>query len=221
METPLWPSLETASRIFDVANIVLIISLVLGVAATAALVWMGGVKEAYLDRDLANTNERAALAEQKTAEAQLKLEELRAQMRPRHLSQAQQEAIAQKLKDLKGQSVTLGVKPSSNENEWLVRWLGAPFSMAGWKVEINTGDALTNRYVPDGILVQSTRDPRSITIAQRVTDALNAEGLYATTAPLLDIDLASPLPPSDPRAVRLLVVVGDKPVIPLIEGQKK
>lgn len=219
METPLWPSLETASRIFDIANAVLVVSLVLGVAATAVLVWMGGIKEAYLNQELAVTNERAALAEQKTAEAQLKLEELRVQIRPRHITQAQQNAIAEKLKNFKGQSVTLGVSPSNSENQWLVRWLGAPFSMAGWNVEINSGDALINRYVPDGILVLSTRYPRSIATAQQVADAFNAEGLYATTAPLLDIDLASPLLPDDPRALRILVVVGDKPVIPLIETQ--
>lgn len=216
----MWPSLETATWLFDAANIVLVVSLVFGVASTAIVVWMGGVKEAYLNSELANTNERAAKAEQQTAEARLQLELLRKQARPRHITQAQQGAIAGKLSGFNNQMVALGVNPSTNENEWLVRWLGAAFSMAGWKVEIHTGDAARNRFVPDGILVQSTRHPHSITVAKKVEEALNAEGLVTSAAPLLDVDLPPPSDMSDPRSFRLLVIVGDKPVIPQIEPVK-
>ncbi|TAK90286.1 MAG: hypothetical protein EPO06_09915 [Burkholderiaceae bacterium] len=181
MNNPLWPSLEIATRVFDWANIALIISLVAGVASTALVVWMGSIKEDYLEQELATTNERAAIAEQRTAEAQLKLEELRKQVRPRHITQAQQQEIANKLSAYKGHLVSLGVKPSNNENEWLVRWLGAAFSMAGWNVEIHSEEARSNRFVPDGILVQSTQHPDSISVAARVAEALNIEGLYTTT----------------------------------------
>jgi hypothetical protein len=44
-----WPSLEWASWIFDRASFVLVGSLVLGVAATVAIVWMGIVKEHHWD----------------------------------------------------------------------------------------------------------------------------------------------------------------------------
>jgi sterol desaturase/sphingolipid hydroxylase (fatty acid hydroxylase superfamily) len=40
-----WPSLDWASWIFDRASFVLVGSLVIGVAATVAIVWMGIVKE--------------------------------------------------------------------------------------------------------------------------------------------------------------------------------
>lgn len=216
----MWPSLETATWLFDAANTILVVSLVFGVASTAIVVWMGGVKEAYLKSELANTNERAAKAEQQTAEARLQLEQLRKQALPRHITQAQQGAIAGKLSGFNNQMVALGVNPSTNENEWLVRWLGAAFSMAGWKVEMNTGDAARNRFVPDGILVQSTRHPHSITVAEKVAEALNAEGLFTSAAPILDLDLPPPGDMSDPRSFRLLVIVGDKPVIPQIERVK-
>ncbi len=221
MDSPLWPSLETATRFYDWANIALIFSLIVGAAATVLVVWMSNVKEAYLERELAVTNERAAVAEQRTAEAQLKLEELRKQVRPRHITQAQQQKIANKIKAYKGYFVSLGVNPSNSENEWLVRWIAACFSMAEWKVQIHSGDAVKNRYVPDGILVQSTRHPDSITTAAHVAAAFNEEGLYTTVAPLLDLDVPVDINSKASHATRLLVIVGDKPVIPLIESEKK
>ena len=59
----MWPSFETASWLFDRANIVLIGAAAFGVAATILLVWMGNVKEAYLRKDLATTRERTELLE--------------------------------------------------------------------------------------------------------------------------------------------------------------
>ena len=44
-----WPSFETAARLQDAANIALIGALVIGVIATALVVWMGNVKEDYLE----------------------------------------------------------------------------------------------------------------------------------------------------------------------------
>lgn len=55
----MWPSFETAVRLQDAANIALIGALVIGVIATALVVWMGNAKEEYLRRDLAATNARA------------------------------------------------------------------------------------------------------------------------------------------------------------------
>lgn len=75
-----WPSFEIAARLQDIANFFLIGTLVVGVIATALVVWMGNVKEEYLRRDLADTNARAeeakadasqSLAAAKQAEANL------------------------------------------------------------------------------------------------------------------------------------------------------
>lgn len=63
----MWPPLETAVKLFDNANMVLIASLVIGVLATCIVVWMGNVKEDYLKHDLAATNERAAQANERAA----------------------------------------------------------------------------------------------------------------------------------------------------------
>jgi hypothetical protein len=61
--------LETAVRLFDGANILLIVALVAGVVATFIVVWMGNIKEEYSNRDIAESNERAAKAKLDSAVA--------------------------------------------------------------------------------------------------------------------------------------------------------
>jgi transposase-like protein len=79
----IWPSEATAARTYDIANIALIAALVLGVVATALIVWMGNVKEEYLKRDLAKvTNE--------TAKAQLETQRLKEQLAWREISSEQE-----------------------------------------------------------------------------------------------------------------------------------
>jgi len=102
----MWPSFATASWVYDWANVFLIGALTVGAASTVLVVWMGNVKEEYLRRDLASTsldathavlqttilakdiadaNERTAIAEQRAAEATLALEKFKA---PRELKEA-------------------------------------------------------------------------------------------------------------------------------------
>ncbi|MGY4514410.1 hypothetical protein [Bradyrhizobium sp. USDA 3650] len=64
-----WPSLETASWLFDRASFVLIGSLILGVLATGVIVWMGIVKEHHWDLLRDSSNEKVAALGLKTAEA--------------------------------------------------------------------------------------------------------------------------------------------------------
>ncbi len=64
------PSESVASRIYDIANVGLIVSLMLGVASTVLVVWMGNVKEEYLRRALSATTERAAIATERAGKAE-------------------------------------------------------------------------------------------------------------------------------------------------------
>ena len=117
----MWPSYETASSIYDKANIALLLGLVIGVIAMVLIVWMGNVKEEYLKLDVgaanavaekaradaANANVQAADANERTAniekhnlELQTTLErersarlKLEAQIAPRSLATAQREAL--------------------------------------------------------------------------------------------------------------------------------
>jgi hypothetical protein len=67
----MWPSLEVASRLYDWANIWLIIGLVLGAVSTVLIVWMGAVKEGYLKRDLADADLARLKLEEKLAPRRL------------------------------------------------------------------------------------------------------------------------------------------------------
>jgi len=67
----MWLSIDTASWIYDLANIGLIIGLVLGVICTVLAVWIGNVKEDYLNRALVDSRERTATLEKQSAESKL------------------------------------------------------------------------------------------------------------------------------------------------------
>jgi hypothetical protein len=63
----MWPSLETASRIADLANVSFIVSLVVGVVSTILIVWMASVKETHWDSERMASAERIAQLNNETA----------------------------------------------------------------------------------------------------------------------------------------------------------
>jgi multidrug efflux pump subunit AcrA (membrane-fusion protein) len=65
----MWPSVEAASWIYDIANTGLIIGLVLGVVCTVLVIWMGNIKEEHLNRALADSRLRTASLEKQSAES--------------------------------------------------------------------------------------------------------------------------------------------------------
>jgi hypothetical protein len=87
-----WPSLDWASWIFDRASFVLVISLIFGLAATVAIVWMGIIKEhhwdllrehagakiAAVELEAATSNERIATINNETARLSAEAESARA-----------------------------------------------------------------------------------------------------------------------------------------------
>jgi hypothetical protein len=68
----IWPSLEAATRAFDVANVVFWLSLVVGVFATAIIIWMGAVKERHWEQDRQTAGVRIAELDTRGREADAK-----------------------------------------------------------------------------------------------------------------------------------------------------
>ena len=99
-ESEMGPSLQTVTLMYDWANVALILSLVVGVIATAVIVWAGGRKEEYLDLELAQSKER-------TAQLELARAQIEAKIAPRRLTQEQQNALTKKLSPLEKQRGTL------------------------------------------------------------------------------------------------------------------
>lgn len=108
----MWPSLEAATRAFDFASVVFIVSLVVGVLATCVIVWMGTVKEAHWDNERRTSNERIATlttrgdearaeierAHESAEKARLESERLKAQLAWREVSAEQRERLADGLR---------------------------------------------------------------------------------------------------------------------------
>jgi hypothetical protein len=74
----MWPSLPVATSIADVANIVFIASLGVGVAATIVIVWMANVKESHWDREREQARERIIGLETQQEKARADAEKARA-----------------------------------------------------------------------------------------------------------------------------------------------
>jgi len=72
-EIKMWPSINVAVGLYDLGNIGLIIGLVIGVISTVLVVWMGNIKEEYLNRELAVSRERTASLEKQSTESQAEI----------------------------------------------------------------------------------------------------------------------------------------------------
>jgi len=173
----MWPSLETASRIYDGANITLVLALAFGVVATILIVWMGNVKEEYLRERIASLDL-----------ARVKLE---VRIADRKLTQVQQNELTRRLTDLKEQHGTVIASPSTPESEWFARILTAPLVAAGWKMEILPGTPTATVLQPTGVVIQYAIDPelplregsKEAEAAERLAIALNELGIDATAVP--------------------------------------
>lgn len=155
----MWPSLETASHIFDWAGFVLIGALTLGVVSTVLIVWMGIVKEHHWDDEkrqsaerisineketkravaesdkakegAALANERAAEANAKALEAQLALEKFKA---PRQFSPDETAKLIEFLTPFSGQEFQVTTYWEAKEPMEFTKQLVGTLMQSGWKV---------------------------------------------------------------------------------------
>ena len=193
---------ETAATVSDWANVLLVISLVLGVLSTYAIFIAGNVKEAALKREVAAASiktaelekEAAALEAQAEADrlARLKIE---ARMAPRSLSQQQQNELASTLSQFKNVRGTIIASPSTQESEWFARVLHAPLRAAGWEITVEPGTETAAVLQPRGVIVQFPIGPNdSVAIKGRqivpppgpwgpLAEALSEFGISATALP--------------------------------------
>jgi hypothetical protein len=186
----MWPSEAIASRIYDVANMVLIAALVAGVIATALVVWMGNVKEGYLRTALATLNSQAAQANQRAADAndratkaQLDLEKYKA---PRVIAESQEPIFIDSVKDSAGQQYMLSVA-NGQEAASLVCAIDRLLKSAGWKrfeqpapsivIGTDCGPIGANATSDVHVRVALTRTTETTEAADRLLNALAAAGV--------------------------------------------
>jgi hypothetical protein len=162
-------SSSLADRLFAISNVLLMAGAAAVLIGTIGTIVMSGVREqftneristneaitkrAIADSDIAKkgaaeATERAAIAEQRAAEADLKLEQFKA---PRVLSSDKQQGITDKLKPFAGTVFDAGIGPKGDpEPIYLIRSISAALSLAGWKFIPWTGggETLTEPPMP-------------------------------------------------------------------------
>ncbi len=210
----MWPSEEWASRLYDLANWFLIVALIVGAASTGLLVWMGNVKEEYLKRDLAATNERAAHAEERAAEANLELAKLKT---PRTLNPGQQKLISEALKGFAGTQFDMAINHDV-EAIGLLPSLENALKSAGWiEIDWKSGAPIaeinfTRKDLPavglvsiSGLVIQMHPEqvPTLGTAAQALASALDGQGIAAKAEPGIGF------PNINTKAIH--IVIGEKP----------
>ena len=153
----MWPSESTATLIFNVASLVFVGSLAVGVVATVAVIWMGNVKEEYWESDRRTSKEKIAeldtQAEQlrkdtaeanaQAAKAQLELATFRA---PRRIEPMQASNISSQIRRFSGiefDTASAGNDPEQADFLWL---LETALLDAGWKqIDWKGGDIVITR----------------------------------------------------------------------------
>jgi hypothetical protein len=124
----MWPPLPTANHIADVANWFFIGSLVIGVVSTILIVWMSGVKEAYWEKDRAESAERIAQLNNDTERLKSDNLRLQTQLAPRSLSKEQFDEI----QTLKGRIAAVNIAVEDDvECSLFAAMLGVAIQHAG------------------------------------------------------------------------------------------
>ena len=205
----MWPfsfsdmSLETANWWSDVANMVLVVSLVAGVAATFVVVRTGNVKEAFWDKareeaksELAKTskaiaeaNERAAEANRKAEEEKLARVKIEEKLAPRQLSDEQKNKIGRMLSEFASipgtgnkQKVSVFSVSGSFESQIFAQHIVHALTIAGWNVDeqpVTYGMSYTLLGV--GILLSN--NPRAENVAKALIEAFSEERVFVQILP--------------------------------------
>lgn len=167
-------------------------------------------RTAALDRDAKVAQASASEANARALEAKLALEQFKAD---RTLTKEQQDRISEKIKEFAGQTYILSVTPDQ-ESIRLLRILAPIFISAGWvKVKSPSAilmpeiDAGVSAAPESGVRIQIAEDSMSDLhlreVAQKLSDAIDAEGVAAEPRAIKDELDASP------QAVQIRV--GSKP----------
>ncbi len=220
----MWPSAGTASWLYYLANIGLIIGLVVGVASTILVVWMGNVKEDYLNDALADSRERTASLERQSGQFELEIAQantraaeanriaeserlarmkIEQRLADRSLTDAQLTAIADKVKPFSGQEFLVTTYWGLKEPLSITNRIYAALDSAGWKYVKHKGvKNLIGMASGVFVNVHPTADEQTKKAAASLVSALTVEGIASRIEERDDPDS-----PSN----RIELMVGTKP----------
>jgi hypothetical protein len=208
----MWPSVETASRLYDLANIVLILSLIAGVVSTALIVWMSNVKEGALRLEIATLGVEAAKANEAAERERVARLKIEARLAPRSFSP---EAVAE-LRELgakhPGQRFDVFMLDTVVEVANTAQALRTALAGGGWVARQWT--ATGGGFSVQGILVGvDLSNPPMAKIGTELVAILKRHGITASAHPLGEIPekvLGMRFGPSEPADARIRILIGSK-----------
>jgi hypothetical protein len=223
-----WPSLETASRVADLANGLFIASLVLGVFSTILIWWMANVKEAHwnnlrresdekiaqANKAAALANERASINEQSAIDAKRELEaemtarlQLQEKVAPRNLGPDQQQALADAVRGYAGKSVAIQSYAQDAEAGLLAQQIASGLQVGGLEVRPNLASIMPFGGFTVGIAVSGRDQALASLIANTLAQTRLVVGFDNKPPGPSGVGDSSAPPPPDVN-----ILVGVKPV---------
>lgn len=207
-------SLELATRISDGANVVFLMSLIVGLFSTMLIIVMANVKESHWDRERRESNERVAELEKETAEAkrltkeaELTLERFRA---PRRLIGDQRRQITEAMRQFA--TTRFALSGRTNEQMGFALTIGDSLIDAGWIIKDWPGTATIRPAgrsfligtIPTWGLAIHVNDPKESAAGQALVTALRLAGV-------VDVSIEDANVPVDhPMRHIISIMAGDK-----------
>lgn len=191
----------SADDIHSWANGLLVVSLILGVLATGAIVISGNIREERLKREISTTNLRAETANAEAAKANLELERIKA---PRKLALDQQERILNKARLFAGTTFEIVTFPWEPEAFLFSNTIADILVRAGWTLNPNNVDnSILGHLSGVAVIVSKHSGQTGQQIGQVLLESLVSEGV---TARLMTLSLQI-----NPTAITIQIQVGTKP----------
>jgi hypothetical protein len=201
LELPIIMNIEWWNSFFQWGSVALIaVTFIFGAGA----LWTSNQINAHqterlvaLETDLAKAQERAALAEASVLE-------LRQKMSPRHLSDAQEAHLIEKLKEFGGQSVAVVEYGLSREASDFSKEIEATLKQAGWTTKV-TG-IMSGVEQPAGVLILVAKYQPEVPAAGALANALQTIGVEGVRYSFDGGFRPDPIPKGS-----ILLFVGPKP----------
>lgn len=186
----------TASFLFSVSNVALIIGATAVLIGTIGSILMGAAKEQFSNErisaneaETAHAKEAAALAIQKAEQERTGRMQLELKLAPRRLSATQSAVIARELKPIAQasgfvkQHASVIAIPETNEANNFAMDLSAAIANAGWTTYLGRNGMTGNIPPSAGVVIRTSSNPRSIAAGDAVAAALSREGFLAAVLP--------------------------------------
>lgn len=211
----MWPSPIVAGRVYDVANIALVVSASIAAVATFLVIWMGNVKEKYSRAELAElalqtaqANERAAKANEAAERERVERLKLEARLADRVVSSetmADLQRVAASF--AKGTRLDICTFATNVEIANFSESVSSALTRGGWTVRQWEAMGGSLRGVLVGV---DPTKPTTLSAARFLVEALSKGGFVAQEVPFTALPDVNRTGPGEPMDAPIRMYIGSK-----------